>query len=196
METVIEKELKTINYFDIPLGKQYFIATIEKFGSELEQKYNPRCHRYYDTNVPYVYFKDVKILINQTWHEIQNIEFPLKSRIGKKIEKLNLSEEDTISFSAKVVSNLKELVGEITLPETYNDSVELEIYETEFSVDDRLSKDNYTSTISVKEFKKLEKKDELFVRCEPTAKKDGFFRDTTIHIWNRELSNLSDIEKY
>ena len=196
METITEKEPKTINYFDLPTGKQQFIATVDKFSLEEEMRYNPRSRSYYEVYVQYVYFKEVQILIGNDWHNVVNIEFPLKSKVGKKIDKLGLNEEDIISFFA-VVQAKREMLADDNIPKTYNDTVFLEIYETEFTIfNERISKENYCDYVSVEDFKYLKKKNQLNVECEATEKRDGFYRETTPYIWGKQVANLSSIEKF
>lgn len=148
----------TINLYDIPTGKQSFIATVDCFDCE-EQYYNG-----YSYLVDYIFFKDIQIFLDKTWYKVECPQYSVKSKIGKKLKKLDLKVGDTLSFDANVenadipfnefeedVKTKKEAEDDYLinclpippLPKSYDGYFVLDIYETTFSLHSRLSKDNY-----------------------------------------------------
>lgn len=199
----------TINLHKIPIGKQSFIATVESIREELEINY----YNNYIT-VPYIYLKDIKILVDTTWHDVECSGNCIRSKVGKKLEKLNLEEEDIISFSAQVEEeaqyfnyNEGETVEEddnpdfipssppVFLPRSYDGIIGVEIYETEFTPYGRLSKNNYIQGYDRKTYEK--KKDTLDIKRKATDKQNGYFREVqSTYFVGRSIKNLSNIERY
>ena len=97
MTVAILDKLNTINLHELPIGKHRFIATVQGIRNIHEIDYY--CNQVF---VPYVYFNNIQILINGNWFHVECSGNSVKSKIGKKLEKLNLEKEDTISFDAHV----------------------------------------------------------------------------------------------
>lgn len=202
-----ELEEKSIELFNLPIGRQSFIATVDKICTESEINYHG-----YDVDVPYVYLKNIKVLIGVEWFNVKNDYQKIKSKIGKRLEKHNLEEEDIITFDAQVEESEKEFFyfdnrniqggkkGRIEedstdiLPNKYNGDIKLEIYSTTFNQFKRLDKENYTDWISKKDLSKAIK--EYNYKIEPTKKKVGCFcKISSAFFENRVIKNLSNIDK-
>ncbi len=198
----------TMNLHEIPLGKQSFIATIEKVSEELEPGYHGN-----DIIVPYIYLKDIKILIGTTWFNVECSGNSVKSKIGNKLERLNLEEEGIISFDAQVEEkqmffsyeegetvedddiDYEYTVNPVFLPRSYRGKIIVEIYETAFTQNYRLWKDNYVLLYDREEYDRM--KNSLDVEHKATKRRDGFYREAQgTYFYGRHIKNFSNIKKH
>lgn len=210
--------LKTINLYEIPIGKQSFIATIEKLRDETEFGYWNNL-----IEIPYVYLNNIRILIDKVWYNVECSGNEVRSKVGKRLKKLNLEENDIISFNANVECELIsfcDIEGEnstdidkehsktqdewfldefyiprTVLPKNYKGTVFVDVYETEFRYSFREYKDNYTLRLSRQSFDKGIK--ELnFKHTNPNNTHVHFSEVQRTYYEGRKIKNLSDIEKY
>ena len=199
----------TINLYDIPTGKQSFIATVDCFDCE-EQYYNG-----WSYFVDYIFFKDVQILQDNTWHKVECPQYSVKSKIGKKLKKLDLKVGDTLSFDANVenadipfnefeedVKTKKEAKDDYLinclpippLPKSYDGYFVLDIYETTFSLSSRLSKYNYQVLADSREELHWAIK-EFNSKIPASSKHDGIFREIQcMYFCGKTLKNFSKLK--
>lgn len=199
------KKSNIINLYDIPTGKQSFTATVKKIIKKEESDYFGNT-----INVPYVCFKDIKILIDKTWFRVDCSSITIKSKIGKRLENLNLESEDLIVFDAKVeedmieffyvdgIDNIKNEIDNeplVYLPKDYDGLIIVEIYETEFTPYFRVSKENYTQHYDRITFNQNYKF--LNYKRKPNGKKFGLYREIqAMYYLGKSIKNLSNIEKF
>lgn len=197
------EELQVMNLYEIPEGKHSFTARVKEITEKESVDYWGNF-----IWIPYVFFKDIKVLIKETWFNVNTSGICINSKIGKRIEKLNLECEDLIAFDAKVEEEATEFFSTeknddmddddeptVYLPKDYNDLILVDIYETEFSLYERLSKNNYIESYDRTSFNKKIKK--LNCKREATYHNPGFYREVQgMYYRGRSIKNLSNIEKY
>ena len=205
MITNIE-ELNVINLHEIPSGKQSFIAKVLTISDEEELNY----HGYFEY-VSYIYLEKIKIIIDGTCYKVDCSGNYIRSKVGKKLEKLNLESGDIISFDAIVENKKIEFLyveGEDSLdedklyyepiailPQSYKGFITADIYETEFTQFDRIAKNNYTEYFYRNDMKKAIK--ELNYLREATDNNTGYFSKIERMYFNgKHIKNLSSIEKF
>jgi len=87
-----------ISLHELPIGKQRFRATVNKIVYE---KTLDCCG--VEILTPYLHLKDLKILISNTWVDVNCSGNSIRSKIGKRIADLGyLCEEDILCFDAQV----------------------------------------------------------------------------------------------
>lgn len=199
------EDLKVINLFDIPLGKQSFTATVQKITKEAESDYFGNT-----VYVPYVCFKNIKVLVEKTWYKVESAGITIKSKIGKRLEKLNLESEDLVAFDAKVENEMieffnvegkddinEEIDGEPVeyLPKDYKGTIIVEFYETEFTPVERISKNNFTKVYNRRGFNKKYKN--FYCKREANGKSLGYYKEPqAMYYQGKSIKNLSNIEKF
>ena len=177
------KELNYIKLYDIPTGKQCFIATVEKIVEEDEVNYYGNL-----IPVPYIYLKNIKILIDKSWFYIDCSNVPIRSKIGKRLEKLELEREDIIN--EEVDSEPVEY-----LPKDYKGTIIVEFYETEFTPIERISKNNFTKVYDRRGFNKKYKN--FYCKREANGKSKGYYKEPqAMYYQGKSIKNLSNIEKF
>lgn len=209
--TNIER-LSSINLHDLPVGKYIFTATVQEIKNIHEVDYYGS-----DIYVPYVYFKNIQILINGIWFFIECSGNFVKAQMGKRLEKLQLKNEDTISFNAHVLEKTIEffnIEGQdiydetddsecedyydeplAILPKDYKGLVEVDVYETAFTTSRRLWKNNYTECFDRQTFNKKIKT--INYQRKATDKNSGYFREVQGMYFNgKEIKNLSKIRRF
>lgn len=213
MTVAILDKLNTINLHELPIGKHRFIATVQGIRNIHEIDYY--CNQVF---VPYVYFNNIQILINGNWFHVECSGNSVKSKIGKKLEKLNLEKEDTISFDAHVLEKaiaFSNIEGQDTddepddlesnffddfeplaiLPKNYKGIITVDVYETAFSIDRRLWKNNYKVHFDRQTFNKELKT--IDYKRKATPKNDGYFREAQgMYFKGKEIKNLSKIRRF
>ena len=205
MITNIE-ELNVINLHEIPSGKKSFIAKVHTISDEEELNY----HGYFES-VSYIYLNEIKIIIDGTCYKVDCSGNYIRSKVGKKLEKLNLESGDIISFDAIVEDEEIEfsyVEGEdsldadklyyepfAVLPKSYKGLITAEIYETEFTLNDRIFKNNYIKCFNRSAMKNAIKK--LNYLRNATDKQKGYFREIQrMYFDGKHIKNLSNIEKF
>ena len=209
--TNIER-LSSINLHDLPVGKYIFTATVQEIKNIHEVDYYGS-----DIYVPYVYFKNIQILINGIWFFIECSGNFVKAQMGKRLEKLQLKNEDTISFNAHVLEKTIEffnIEGQdiydetddsecedyydeplAILPKDYKGLVEVDVYETAFTTSRRLWKNNYTECFDRQTFNKKIKT--INYQRKATDKNSGYFREVQGMYFNgKQIKNLSKIRRF
>lgn len=206
METIENIQQQTINLYELPTGKQSFIATIGAVRIEKEDDY-----WYNEIDVPYIYLKNIRIFLNNSWFNVEQSGNFVRSKIGKRLQKLELEENDIIAFDAIVERKECEfwgIEGEVTLedtdiyepvyilPRSYNGDVKVKIYHTEFSkYGGRNWKGNFEVVRDRAFFDKEVK--EINTKIEATNSQNGYYRHIdSMSFTGRILKNFSNIEKY
>ena len=92
METIENIQQQTINLHELPTGKQSFIATIGAVRIEKEHDY-----WYNVIDVPYIYLKNIRIFLNNSWFNVEQSGNFVSSKVGKRLQKLKLEENDIIA---------------------------------------------------------------------------------------------------
>lgn len=216
INTKIFKDTKSINLYEIPTGKHKFIATVKDKYRE-EAVFNPISGQ--DIFVPYIHFKDVRVFLNNTWFNVECSSNIVKSRMGKKLQRLDLEENDIICFNAQVHNVsicFSSIEGEnddfdfdmdadffgcefqktpsTILPKSYQGLIGIDMYETAFTKYMRLWKKNFTLYLDRKDFDKEYKKFDL--KIEATDRKDGYFREVQrMYFSGRNIKHFSSIRK-
>lgn len=208
--TTLER-LNSINLHDLPVGKYIFTATVQ----EIKDIHEVDCYGS-DIYVPYVYFKNIQILINGIWFFIECSGTPVKFKINKKFNKQHIENNDIVHFCANVIEKTIEFAGiegqdidnelydlELedyyepfaTLPKDYEGIVEVDVYETAFTASRRLWKNNYTECFDRQTFNKKIKT--INCKRKATNKNSGYFREVQGMYFNgKEIKNLSKIRKF
>lgn len=194
--------LKRFNFFEIPVGKQFFTATVEDIYNTIEYSY----HGNKEIPVQYLYLTDLKNLIDDNFVDVECANVPIVSKIGKRLEKLNLEKGDVISFNAQVYEqeiSFYYLEGEEPpfnsnekfpfLPKSYKGKIIAEIYETGFWDTHRLWKRDYTKYYSRSKFNKVYEK--LNINRKATDTQPGLYRKSELSYIGRGIKNLSHITK-
>ena len=88
-------QIKPINFYEMPVGKQRFIATVKKITRE------------YNTNsikpfVDLMYLENIKIYLHGTWVKVKYYKNDFPIIIRKKLKNLDLNVGDVIDFYALV----------------------------------------------------------------------------------------------
>lgn len=187
-ETSLKNEIETISLHKIPTGKHSFIATV--IEKTLEDEYD-----YWGNEiaVPYLHLTKLQVQLDLKWYNVDTAGVKVFSKIGKKLEKLNLEAMDLISFDAHVENMLISfnLHEEPTLPKDYDNMyIVIEYYEAKFDIytRERIEKGNYCHEYPVKKIKKLDHFDK---------RQNGWFRELReICYYGKILKNFSAIEKY
>ncbi len=187
-----------INHFELPIGKQSFIASVEAIRNEEEDNYYGNM-----IVVPYIYFKDIKIIIDDKLVDVETSGIPVRSKIGKKLSRLNLKENDIISFNARVYRQDIEFYHWDNqdnptiyhLPKNYKGTIKFKIYATTFSkYGGRLEKMNYTEETDREEFERVYK--DLNFKIRATDNQNGLFQEVQNKYYNgRKIKYLSHIVK-
>lgn len=204
METIENIQQQTINLHELPTGKQSFIATIGAVRIEKEHDY-----WYNVIDVPYIYLKNIRIFLNNSWFNVEQSGNFVRSKVGKRLQKLELEENDIIAFNAIVKSEeirFWDMEGQEThedentdyykLPKSYKGNITLTIYHTEFSKNwGREWKNEYVETWDRKYFNKHF--DKIYVHKPATSSYNGYHREiSNMSYTGRVLKNFSNIEKY
>jgi len=202
------KEFNTINLHEIPAGKQSFIGEVKEIDEKIECDYHGNI-----IYAPYVFITILQVLIDKTWFKVNCSGNSVKSKIGKKLEKLCLESGDTLTFNALVENAEIEFLyiegkddidideDEIycdpyaILPKSYNGVIRAEVYETEFTAYERVFKNNYVEyfdrSILSKKIKKLN-----YSRKAMNGQ-NGYFREIQgLYFDGKNIKRLSNIEKY
>ena len=217
INTKILKDTKSINLYEIPTGKHKFIATVKDKYIE-EPVFNPVSGQ--NIFVPYIHFKDIKVFLNNIWFDVECSGNVVKSRLGKKLQRLNLEENDIICFNAQVQDVFicfSSIEGEedddfdfdfdddffdyefqstpsAILPKSYQGLIGVDMYETAFTKYMRLWKNNFTVYFDRKDFDKEYKN--LDLKIEATDRKDGYFREAQrMYFSSKNIKHFSSIRK-
>ena len=212
------KHAKTINLHEIPSGKHKFIATVKDKHRE-EPVFNPVSGQ--NIFVPYIHFKDIKVFLNNIWLDVECSGNVVKSRLGKKLQRLDLKENDIICFNAQVqdvficfssIEGVEEdddfdfdfdddffdyefqSTPSAILPKSYQGLIGVDMYETAFTKYMRLWKNNFTLYLDRKDFDKEYKR--LDLKIEATDRKDGYFREVQrMYFSSKNIKHFSSIRK-
>lgn len=191
---------QSIKLHNIPLGKQSFIARVDKISKKEEKNYHG-----HKKIVSYIHLKEILISVNETLYKVDSLCNQIAFIMGKKLERLDLKRNDLFAFDAQVESGFIEFLSVegknnietssfAVLPKEYDGIIKVELYETEFTKNIRISKNNYERYYDREKFDK--KFDKINYYREATDKQFGYFREVKgMYFENRVIKNLSNIKK-
>lgn len=187
-ETSLKNEIETISLHKIPTGKHSFIATV--IEKTLEDEYD-----YWGNEiaVPYLHLTKLQVQLDLKWYNVDTAGVKVFSKIGKKLEKLNLETMDLISFDAHVEEKLIDFdpYDEQTIPKDYdNPTFLLEYYYAVFNTWNG-------QRIQNGEKRKSYRFDNIHELHTFNRRENGYFREwRQAYYRGKKLKNFSAIEKY
>ena len=194
-------QIKPINFYEMPVGKQLFRATIK----DVKREYKFNSKKIYKEKL---YFKDVQIFIKNTWVNVEYANNDVAIVIGKKLKQLKLNKGDTIQFNALVKNKSIEFTNvegirtfkklpmgksNATLPKSYKGKIELEVFQIAFKNENLWDKNYRTVSCDIETF------NEKFDFGKPYNSQDDdieYFREIRKMSFNgKHFNHLSCIKK-
>ena len=193
-------EHRIINLHELPIAKKKFKATVSKIS--------------FDNNTDagkqnqYLYLKNLKIKIDNIWFNVESSGNAIRVKMGKKLKKMFLKEDDVLTFEAHVVSrdvefdqiegyhdisfNKLHCEPHAVLPQSYNGNITVYMYNDIFSKHYCCWHNNYVEYFDRKTF---DMKYESFFEFHTSE--DGNFKrllePRSMFFESRELKHLSNI---